>query len=87
MEWQKIRGPVGPDRWDFLVKRLIFANGAPNWGEKVPTIDDLRMPWDPEPTAATTAAGGDGKAQHDAIFVPSGRRIRIPSGGGFGSPG
>lgn len=84
MEWQKIRGPVGPDRWDFYVKRVIFANGAPNWGEKVPTIDDLRMPWDPEPLAATTASSGDGKAQHDAIFVPAARRVRVP-GAGFGN--
>lgn len=86
MEWAeycKIRGPIGLDRWDFYVKRLIFANGAPNWGEKVPKIDDLRMPWDPEPSAATTKPDGDGKARHDAIFVPTVRRVRNP--GGFGT--
>lgn len=79
----KIRGPVGPDRLDFLVKRLIFASGAPNWGENIPTIDDLRMPWDPEPASATTAPSGDGKALHDAIFVPATRRVR--NSGGFGA--
>ena len=66
------------------MKRLIFANGAPSWGEKVPTIDDLRMPWDPEPTGATAAAEG-GKALHDAIFVPPARRVRDRvTGVGFG---
>lgn len=51
--WREIRGPLGPDRWDFYVAFLAMNMGPNPYprGAEV-TLADFRMPWLPEPVGS-----------------------------------
>lgn len=76
MEWQKVRGPIGLDRWDYYVKRIQAAAGGPYEEGKAPTLADLRMPWEPEPVAVITKPTAEERKRRRALFVPPERRAR-----------
>lgn len=46
--WRAIRGPIGPERWDFYVSYLAMEMGAPYPRGEAKTVDEFRMPWQPE---------------------------------------
>lgn len=78
MEWQKVRGPVGLDRWDYYVKRVQAAAGGPYPEGGAPTFDDLRMPWDPEPVVDEEKPSPEELERRRALFVaPHRRRARV----------
>jgi len=76
VEWQKVRGPIGPDRWDFYAKFVAMHAGKPYEKGKEPTLGDFPFPWDPEPVAALTKPSAEERRKRGPIFIPPDRRRR-----------
>lgn len=43
--WVALRGPIGPDRWDFYTSYIAMNAGGPYENPKEVTIEAFQMPW------------------------------------------
>lgn len=57
MAWRDVRGPIGPERWDFYASFIAMHAGGPYNNPREVTIDKFGMPWNTAQLEAKARAG------------------------------